>query len=44
MMPSADIRCDDEPDEPLVGPPMPASISVGTVWLGRVEMLGNVDG
>lgn len=44
MMPSADIRCDDEPVEPLVGPSMPASISVGTVWLGRVDSLGRVDG
>ena len=44
MMPSADIRCDDEPVEPLLGPSMPASISVGTVWLGRVDSLGRVDG
>jgi hypothetical protein len=44
MMPSADIRCDDELVEPLVGPSMPASISVGTVWLGRVDSLGRVDG
>jgi hypothetical protein len=43
MMPSADIKCDDEPVEPLVGPSMPASISVGTVWLGRVDSLGSVD-
>ena len=42
-MPSADIRCDDEPVEPPVGPSMPASISVGTVWLGRVDSLGRVD-
>lgn len=44
MMPSADIRCDDDPVDPLVGPSMPASISVGTVWLGRVDSLGRVDG